>query len=211
MTEKDCGIHGDKERQQRSRCLVIILITLLILILLIVLITFLVLRPTKPRFILQDATLFAFNVSSPSVLTITFQVTLWSKNRNKRVGIYYEKLDVFATYKNQQITLPTTLPAAYQGHKETTIWSPYLYGVTVPVAPYLAASLCQDQNAGIVMVDFKVDGKVKWKVGSWVSGKYHIWVKCPAYITFGRRSTGYPVGPPGAIKYQLASSCEVDV
>ncbi|GAB2274561.1 hypothetical protein Dimus_009328 [Dionaea muscipula] len=209
---KECDSHkGDGGRQVVRRVLVGIL-TAIIIVLFIVLLVWLILRPTKPRFILQDATVYAFNVTEPNALTITFQVTLWSRNPNHRIGVYYEKLDVFAAYRNQQITLPTLLPASYQGHKDITVWSPYLYGVTVPVAPYLTASLWEDQNAGVVLVNVKIDGKVKWKVGTWVSGKYHLWVNCPAYITFGRRSTGYPlVGPPAAIKYQLATACLVDV
>ncbi|GMG98418.1 hypothetical protein Nepgr_000258 [Nepenthes gracilis] len=41
--------------------------------------------------------------------------------------VYYEKLDVYAAYRNQQITLPTLLPPTYQGHKDTVVWSPFLY------------------------------------------------------------------------------------
>lgn len=61
-------------------------------------------------------------------------------------------------------------------------------------------------------MNIKINGKVKWKVGTWVSGKYHLNANCPAYITFGNRgnTNGFNVGS-AAVKFQLSSSCEVDV
>lgn len=81
----------------------------------------------------------------------------------------------------------------------------------MPVSPFVMDSLRQDQNAGGVLVNVKVNGRVKWKVGTWISGRYHIYVNCPAYIRFagdGDRETGV-VGP--AIKFQILQSCSVDV
>lgn len=223
MSVKECGHHDhecDHDRQLVRR-VVAGIISFVVLILLIVFLIWIILRPTKPRFILEDATVFAFNLSSPgateppsltpNTLTITMQVTLWARNPNERIGIYYQKLDVYASYRNQQISLGTVLPATYQGHKDVTVWSPFLYGTAVPVSPYVLDSLRQDQNAGGVLVNVKVNGRMKWKVGTWVSGKYHIFVNCPAYIRFagdGDKGIGV-VGP--AVKFQILQSCSVDV
>jgi len=84
-----------------------------------------------------------------------------------------------------------------------------VYGSEVPVAPYVGEALGEDNVAGTVLINVKVDGTVKWKVGTWVSGKYHLHVNCPAYISFGNRNSGIPVGP--AVKFQLVQSCHVDV
>jgi hypothetical protein len=180
------------------------------IILLIILLVWAILQPTKPKFILQDATVYAFNVSSPNLLTSSFQVTISSRNPNDKIGIYYDRLDVYAIYRNQQITLRTQLPPTYQGHKDINVWSPEIYGNAVPVSPYNAESLSQDQSSGTVLVLIKIDGRVRWKVGTFISGKYHLYVKCPAYITFGTRSNGITVGN-NAIKYQLVQQCSVSV
>lgn len=218
MTSKDCG-HDDDDRRDRLRRLAGSIVAAIILILLVILLIWLILRPTKPRFILQDATVYAFNVSQPNLLTTTFQVTIYSRNPNDRIGVYYDRMDVFAVYRNQQITLPTRLPLNYQGHKDVSVWSPFLYGNSVPIAPFLAASLQQDQNTGLVLIHIKIDGRVRWKVGTWISGRYHLWVNCPAYITVGKNNMnnnnnvnngGVDFGDTG-VKFQLASSCEVDV
>lgn len=216
MTTKECG-HDDDDRREQIRRLLRFIAAAIIIILIIILLIWLILRPTKPHFILQDATVYNFNVTQPNLLTATLQITLSSRNPNERIGVYYDRMDVFASYRNQQITLPTRLPTNYQGHKDITIWSPFIYGNSVPIAPFLATSLMQDQNAGIVLIHIKIDGRVKWKVGTWISGRYHIWVNCPAYITFGtihnsnNNNGGVSFGNVGAIKYQLASSCQVDV
>ncbi|KAH6789745.1 Late embryogenesis abundant hydroxyproline-rich glycoprotein family [Perilla frutescens var. frutescens] len=209
MTAKDCG-HHDDERKKLYRRLFAGALGFVIVVLFLILLIWLILRPTKPHFVLQDATVFAFNLSGGNTLTTTVQVTLAARNPNDRIGIYYDRVDVYAAYHGQQITLPTLLPSTYQGHKDSTVWSPFLYGNAVPVAPYLGVALTQDEIAGTVMVNIRVRGRIRWKVGTFISGGYHLYVNCPAYINSGGWNNGIAVGP-AAIKYQLIMDCHVDV
>ncbi|XP_010912374.1 NDR1/HIN1-like protein 1 [Elaeis guineensis] len=197
------------KRRRLYRVIFAWILAFIILILLIILIIWLVLRPTKPKFYLQDASVYAFNVSSPdNLLSSTIQVTISTRNPNDRVGIYYDRIDVFASYKYQQITPATAVPPFYQGHNDVDLWSPYLCGVSVPVAPYLAEAISQDQSSGFILVHVKIDGRIRWKVGSWVSGHYHLFVTCPAFLSF---ESGKGVGDPPVIKFQQISTCSVDV
>ncbi|GAY31912.1 hypothetical protein CUMW_280830 [Citrus unshiu] len=212
MSEKDCG-HSHDDRKKLVRLILNAVGGLIIVVLLIIFLFWAITRPSKPSFILQDATLYAFNLSTgpspPNALTTNLQVTITTRNPNDKIGIYYQKADVYASYRNQQISLATLLPATYQGHKDVIVWSPFLYGNSVPVSPFVAESLGQDLNAGMVMVNIKVDGRIKWKVGTWISGRYHLHVNCPAYITFGDKSKGIASG--ASLKFQLVQSCSVDV
>ncbi|XP_009776256.1 NDR1/HIN1-like protein 1 [Nicotiana tabacum] len=211
MSPKDCG-HHDEERHKLHRRLFVAVLAFVILVLFIIFLIWLILRPTKPSFILHAATIYAFNVSSPNIfLTTNIQITLASRNPNNKIGIYYDKLDVYATYRGQQITLPTLLPSTYQGHKDVTIWSPFVYGNSVPVAPFLSESLNQDQMAGTVLINIKVDGRIRWKVGTFISGKYHLYVNCPAYVGVGGKMIGNSIAVGSAMKYQLVQNCHVDV
>ncbi|KHN19916.1 hypothetical protein glysoja_032396 [Glycine soja] len=199
MSVKECG-HHSSQRRNLLRLILGATSAFVLLILLTIFLIWVILRPTKPRFTLQDATLFTFNLSTPTpnTLTLTMQVTLSSHNPNARVGVYYHALHVYASYRSQQISLATALPDTYQGHRDFAVWSPFLFGNVVPVSA--------------VMVNVKVNGRVKWKVGSWVSGRYHIYVNCPAYISFaGDRSiaAGGLVASP--VKFRLLQSCNVDV
>ncbi|WJX50003.1 hypothetical protein P8452_36369 [Trifolium repens] len=217
MSTKECG-HHDNDRGAFRRIIAVIL-AFIFLILLTIFLIWVILRPTKPHFIIQDATIYTFNISSPNsspfpipnTLTLTMQITLSIHNPNNKIGIYYQKLHVYGSYKNQQISLPTSLPDTYQGHKDFTIWSPFIYGVGVPVAPFTLSSMQQDQNNGMVLVNIKINGRVKWKVGTWISGRYHLFVNCPAYVRFGGdRNNGVGVVAP-AVKFQLLQKCKVDV
>ncbi|KAL3626949.1 hypothetical protein CASFOL_029162 [Castilleja foliolosa] len=204
MTEKECGHHEDHRRKLYRHLLLTVLI-FIPFILFIILLIYLILRPTKPHFVLQDATVYAFNLSAASnLLTTTLQVTLSARNPNDRIGIYYDRVDVYAAYHGQQITVPTLLPATYQGHKDVTVWSPFIYGMEVPVSPYTGAALNEDGIAGKVMVNIRVDAKIRWwRVGTFISGKYHLFVNCPAFINYDcRNNAGAALGATG-VKYGL--------
>ncbi|XP_040993368.1 NDR1/HIN1-like protein 1 [Juglans microcarpa x Juglans regia] len=214
MSAKHCGHHRGHhhdERYKLNRRILCGIIVFIVLVLFVIFLVWAILHPTKPRFILQDATVYAFNVSTspPFTISTSMQVTVSSRNRMDRVGIYYQKLDIYATYRSQQVTLQTLLPPTYQGHKEVSVWSPFLYGNSVPMWPRLMGALQQDQNIGSVLFKIKIDGTIKWKVGTWFSGRYHLHVNCPAYIKFGDRNNGFPVGP--VMKFQLVQGCNVDV
>lgn len=217
MTAKDCGRH-DEESEALKRRVVYGIGGFLALVFFSIFLVWAILRPTKPSFILREATVYVFNIStSPdpySTLTTTMQVTVSSKNSMDRVGIYYQKLDIYATYRSQQITIPTLLPTAYQGTNEISEWSPFLYGTAVPVWPGLLVILQQDLNVGGVLLNVKINGNIKWQVSTWISGNYQLNVNCPAYIKFGDQPNpgpGIPSGPVPLMKFELAQSCSVNV
>ncbi|KAL3755561.1 hypothetical protein ACJRO7_002590 [Eucalyptus globulus] len=204
-----CGKHESKWRRRGKRIFVGLLIFNFIL-LLTFLLAWAIIQPHKPRFVLQDVTVYNFNASVPSLLTINFQVTIYSRNPNDKLGIYYDRLDTYATYHSQQITYRTQIQPSYQGHKEVDVWSPLVFGTDVPVAPYNSLALAQDQSSGAVSLLIKMDGRVRWKLGTFITGRYHLYVKCPAFITFGSKMNGITVGE-NAVKYQLVQRCSVDV
>ena len=207
---KDCGNHGDDDLRRSCRRLLGLLLGLALIVAIIALIVYLVLRPTHPRFVLQDAALRQLDLSNGSapLLSTAVQVTVASRNPNGRVGVHYDRLDVYASYKYQQITVAASLPPVYQGHGDVDVWSPVLAGPNVPFAPYLADALQQDCQAGYLILQVKIDGRVRWKVGSWISGHYHLFVTCPAFLV-----TNGGNGAPGAsgFKFQTTTSCRVEV
>lgn len=209
MSVKECNHHKGKKRRIFRRIFWGIIVFLFIILLTILLI-WAILRPTKPTFILLDATIYAFNATQPNFLTTNFQVTLSSRNPNDHIGVYYDRLDTYITYRSQQITYRTAIPPSYQGHKEFDVWSPFVYGTDVPVAPFNYVSLSQDQSNGNMFVTVKIDGRVRWKVGAFISGHYHLHVRCPAFISLGSSRNGVVVGD-NAVKYQLDQRCSVNV
>lgn len=104
------------------------------------------------------------------------------------------------------MTLATRLPPSYQGHHEIVVWSPYLRGDDVPVSPFVTLAVQQDQAAGYFVINVKSDGKVRWKVGTWISGHYHIHVNCPAYFRMDS-----PPADGAVVRLQFPVGCSVDV
>ncbi|XP_040379233.1 NDR1/HIN1-like protein 1 [Oryza brachyantha] len=198
------------------------ILTLAVLVGFIVLVIYLAIHPSKPSFYLQDVQLRNIDLSDPAI-SLNLQVTIASRNPNDRVGIYYKTLHVFTTYRDEPITVPVELPAIYQGHKDVSVWSPVMSGESVPVGQYVADAMKQDISAGYVLLHVKVDGRVKWKVGSWVSGGYHLFVTCPALLAasggnvggaFAMSATAGGVGAGNAtvsLKFAQAADCTVDV
>ncbi|KAJ1266769.1 hypothetical protein BS78_07G003800 [Paspalum vaginatum] len=214
MSIKYCEQHKDCEQRRLYRRFCAALVVLILLALLIVLIVWLVLRPTKPRFSLNDVTIVCLNVSSSSALTVTMQATLASRNPNDRVGIYYDRADVFAEYRGAQVTVATALPPVFQSRGDAIVWAPFLSGADVPLPPYLAAALAQDETAGYLLVTVRVDGWIRWKAGAFITGHYHLRVRCPALLTVndGQGSYGSNAGGGlGYFKFNRAAPCVVDV
>ncbi|XP_057954039.1 NDR1/HIN1-like protein 1 [Malania oleifera] len=197
--------YGRRRRLIRAGVRSIFIIMLILLVL--ILATWLIFRPTKPYFTLQGgvvSTLKTFETTS--VLTAAMQVTVSARNPNKFAGVYYEQLSAYVTYRDTEITPRTRLPAAYEGGYETKVWSPALGGDRVPVGRDMARYLNEDQTAGKVPVKIKVDGRLKWKMGVWVTGKHGMQADCPAFMTFDRSNNSSPV-----IKFTPElQSCMVD-
>ncbi|MQM18928.1 hypothetical protein Taro_051927, partial [Colocasia esculenta] len=150
----------------------------------IVFVVWLILRPSKPGFYLRDAGVYQLSLSPPRLLNSTVQFTLVSTNPNARVGVYYDQLRAYAAYRGQQITGEIGFPPFYQGHGDTNLLSASLSGAGVPVAASFGYEVGRDQTAGGIPIRLRLGGRVRWKVGTWVSGQYHIEVDCVAIVGF---------------------------
>ncbi|KAG5233620.1 NDR1/HIN1 protein [Salix suchowensis] len=142
----------------------------------LILIIWLILRPTKPEFSLKETDIYQLSLSNP----------------NQKVGIYYDELQVYAAYKGQQITVDSPLPPFYQGHQDSNLLTASLVGAGLPVAPSFNYEVGRDQTAGKLVLNLRVNGRIRWKVGTWVSGRYRINVSCLAVMALG---STLPTGP----------------
>ncbi|KAF7816620.1 NDR1/HIN1-like protein 26 [Senna tora] len=154
-------------------------------ILLLSITIWIILRPAKPQFSLQDLQIYQFTLS-PSHVNSSLHLTLLSKNPNRRVAIYYDDFQVHATYKAQQIASDTSLPPFFQDHQEANLLSASLVGNDIPVPPSLAYEMGRDQTLiGSFVLNLKLSGRLRWKVASWVSGRYGFNVNCASLMAFG--------------------------
>ncbi|KAG6511943.1 hypothetical protein ZIOFF_030022 [Zingiber officinale] len=212
MSEKNDSGYSDADGERRRRLFIWMFgcfLSLVVLVFFVVLVVWLVLRPIRPLFYLQDNSVGQLNLTAGNgLLTSVLQVTLSSRNPNDRIGIYYHDLVAYTRYRGQQTTAAAALPAGYQGHNDVTVWSPYLFGGGVPLATDLSAALSQDQQACRILLSVHIDGRLRWKVGAWTSGYFHLHVNCPGFLVldFSRPSDA------GSYYYRFQNTrCKVDV
>ncbi|XP_004307931.1 PREDICTED: protein YLS9 [Fragaria vesca subsp. vesca] len=203
---KHCGDKQGLKINKHCKKLFAAFSTLFTTILCLILLVWLILHPTKPQFSLKEAGIYLLNLSgSNNLLNSSVQLTLLSKNPNQKVGIYYDELKVYAQYKGQQITVYTSLPPFYQGHEDSNLLTVSLIGNGLPVAPSFGYEVGRDQTAGRLVLNLKVLGRLRWKVGTWVSGRYRVNVDCVAVMAFG------PSLPSGPLTTRQGTQCSTTV
>ena len=181
---KHCAEKGFKGKRLTKRLLCVLSSSFSTILSLFLVIWF-ILRPINPQFYVKDVSLSQISLSSPLLLNYSLGFTLVSRNPNERVGVHYDRLRAYAVYRGQKITGESVFPDFYQGHQDVNLLSASLSGAGVTVTPELGYEFRRDQTAGRLLVRIRLDGRVRWKVGSWVSGDNHIKVDCVAVIFSG--------------------------
>ncbi|KAG6479300.1 NDR1/HIN1-like protein 26 [Zingiber officinale] len=212
---KDCSEQGLRSfhlGKKKKKKLLYGLVSLLTTILSLFFLVWFILHPSKPEFYLKDASVFQLSLggaaTTPRFLNSTIITTIVSKNPNARVGIYYDQMRTYAAYKGQQITGDVVLPPFFQGHQEVNVLSAALQGAGLPVAPSFGYEVERDQKtAGKMSLRLRMDGRLRWKVGMWVSGPYRVDVNCVAVILF-RSAADSDSGPMGLVQ---ASQCSTNI
>jgi len=204
VTHKHC--HNHDPWWKKSPCMIFLLVLLLFLfiVLLVILVIFLVLHPHKPRFYLQNATVRELNVSD-GLLTSNLQFTVVSHNPNDRIGVLYDSLSTYVSYLGQQITDECPLPTFYQDDNGMNFLPTILYGNSVPLAAVVCEQLNYERQNGLLSLSLRMDGTIRWKVGSWTSGHYHLNVNCWAILGMNNNGFGGQVPP------QPGTRCHVEV
>ncbi|KAF7849894.1 hypothetical protein BT93_L0164 [Corymbia citriodora subsp. variegata] len=191
--EKQARFYDNLDKPRLYKKLFFAFSTLFTTLLSLILLIYLLLHPTKPRFSLQQAQIYQLNLSTnPQLINSSIQLTLVATNPNTKVGIYYDGLQVYVAYKGQQITLHSPLPPFYQGYQDTNLLTASLMGTSIP-------------SAGKLAITVRANGKIRWKVGTWVSGNYPIIVNCVAVMDFG------PAIPTGPLSSKQGSQCSTSL
>jgi hypothetical protein len=125
-------------------------LTLLITIFLLLLaIFFLVIyKPKKPKFSIQLIDIQNLTLSE-QFINSSIQITTLSTNPNQRVGIYFNQLNVYATYDNTKITGESIVQPFNQRQLEEILLYTSLSGNGV-LEPSISYQLGQDIISGIL-------------------------------------------------------------
>ncbi|TYJ04909.1 hypothetical protein E1A91_A12G126600v1 [Gossypium mustelinum] len=169
-----------------------------------VLTVWLIYRPHKPRFVVVGAAIYELNATSQPFISTSMQFTIVMRNTNKRVSIYYDKLQAYVSYRNQQITPPLDLPPLYHATKTTVALSPVLDSGMVPASAEVVNGLMIDETYGVVALRVVLLGKLRWKAGAIKTVKYGFYVRCDVWV-------GLKKGGVGPVPLLGAPPCKVDI
>ena len=192
-----------RPKDPRRACCTFIFI-LLLLAGITALVVWLVYRPQEPQFTVMGVAIYDLNTTSPPLISTNMQFTIVTRNPNKRVSIYYDRLSAFVSYRNQAITPPAMLPSLYHRKHSTVALSPVLGGEAVPVSLEVANGLVMDEAYGVMGLRLVLLGRLKWKAGAFWSMHYGVYVKCDVLV-------GLKKGVVGQVPMLGSPLCNVDI
>ncbi|KAL6138300.1 hypothetical protein ACLB2K_063583 [Fragaria x ananassa] len=137
----------------------------------------LIVKPNRVKFHVTDATLTQFNFSSDSNLHYNLALNLTIRNPNKKLGIYYDRIEARANYEGQRFSTITLTPF-YQGHKTTNVLNPLFTGQQLLVGSNLQSEYQKQTSAGVYEIEMKLYLRIRFKFGRIKTGKFKPRVEC---------------------------------
>ncbi|GKC92387.1 NDR1/HIN1-like protein 3, partial [Tanacetum coccineum] len=149
-----------------------ILITILVLIGIAVLVFWLIYRPSTPKFHVNEATLTQFTLSpNNNTLYYNLAVNMTFRNPNKRIGIYYDRIEAIGEYHGERFD-SKFLETFYLGHKQENDLSTVFSGERLVVLGNGdKLKYTKESSDGVYEIDLKLKLKMRLKVG-WAKPKF---------------------------------------
>nr|WIW57600.1 late embryogenesis abundant protein LEA30 [Pinus tabuliformis] len=142
-----------------------------------VLITWLALKLEKPKYDLEYGSVSQFQISHDGLVNSKFFFNITTRNPNKKVAIYYDNIDAFLLYDDEEIAW-ASIPPFFQGDKNTTSLYTPLSGYSVSLQPGTSRDLKLEHSSGKVDLVLRLYARIRFKRGNWKSRHYTLSVKC---------------------------------
>lgn len=166
-----------------------LVITAAVLVGLAILIFWLIFRPNKVKFHVVDASLTQFNHDSNNTLYYNLGLNMTIRNPNKRIGIYYDRIEARAYYEDQRFATDLVDPF-YQGHKKTNTINPVFQGQNlVMLESEEASQFNSEKSTGIYSIDVKLYLRIRFKFGAFKTGKFKPKIKCDLKVPLNSNGT----------------------
>ncbi|KAL5709198.1 hypothetical protein ACHQM5_019913 [Ranunculus cassubicifolius] len=181
------------QSQRRKRgCFSIFLITITTIIVVLgiaALVAWLVVRPKEVKWYAIGADLKQFNLNNSNTLNYDLTLNMRVRNPNKRVGVYYDRIEATVSYKGERFGW-AGLPTFYQGHKNTTDLVASFQGQqVVQLNRNEIDRFTQEMNNGGFEIDVKIYLRIRYKVGSIKSRRIKPDVECDLRIPLAANGT----------------------
>ncbi|KAL1213376.1 hypothetical protein V5N11_025918 [Cardamine amara subsp. amara] len=166
-------------RRRRSLvCYVFLVILTLIFIAAVgVLIVWLVRKPKKIHYSVENASVQNFNLTNDNHMSATFKFTFRSNNPNHRISVYYNSVEIFVKFKDQTFAFDTMEPF-HQPRMNVTQVDETLIAQNVAVSKSNGNDLRAQTSLGKIDFQVYVKARVRFKVGIWKSARRTAKIEC---------------------------------
>ncbi|XP_021278912.1 uncharacterized protein At1g08160-like [Herrania umbratica] len=158
------------------RFLATCLLALLVLVGLAVLITWLIIRPKRFVYTMENGSIQNFNLTN-NHLNATFDFVLKAYNPNSRVSLYYDYIESAVTYEDQTLAFNTVEPF-FQPHRNATRVESKLAAQNLALSPSIFKDIKVEKASGEIQVDVHFKSKIRFKVGIWKSRHRNLRIVC---------------------------------
>lgn len=180
--------------------LIKIIISIVVVVGIAALVLWLIYRPQKMKVQVSGASLTQFNLTNGKILNYNLTLDLEFRNPNKKIGLYYDRLEASAFYQGERFK-SVMLPAFYQGHRNTTNLEAVFEGQS-----YIALDRDDlwefdvDKSAGFFEIDFEIYARIRFKIGSLKTNRYKPKFKCELSL---------PLANVSPLRF-VGATCDVD-
>ncbi|XP_073037206.1 NDR1/HIN1-like protein 2 [Primulina eburnea] len=141
-------------------CVCQILCAILVVVGIVVLVCWLIFRPNEVKFYASGASLTQFNLDNNTMLQYNLAVNLTIRNPNRRIGVYYDRIEATAMYEGNRLNTKELQPF-YQGHKSTNFLNAEFNGQQLIL---LGANELSDHNQNKISNVYDIDVKLRLRI-----------------------------------------------
>ncbi|KAG8374037.1 hypothetical protein BUALT_Bualt11G0089300 [Buddleja alternifolia] len=162
-------------------CICQIICVVLVIVAILILICWLIFRPTAVKFYATDASLTEFDLKD-NTLQYNLALNLTIRNPNRRIGIYYDKIEANAIYQGERFAT-TQLQPFFQHHKSTNSLSPEFKGQNlVTLRNKQLSHYNDDKGSGVYAIDVKLYLRLRLKFLSFKLARLKPKINCDLRI-----------------------------
>ncbi|KAM1040489.1 hypothetical protein TB2_029330 [Malus domestica] len=173
-----------KSKSNLIRIIAIVLLALIVLLGLVVLITWLVVKPKRLVYTIENGSIQNFNLTNDH-LSANFDFVIRSYNPNKRVSIYYDSIGATVNYNDQTLAFSGVDPF-YQRHQNVTRFDVKFTARSAALSSPVSKDLMLEKRSGKIQFDVWLKARIRFKVGAWKSRHRTLRVSCSPVLEFSR-------------------------
>ncbi|XP_073027710.1 NDR1/HIN1-like protein 10 [Primulina eburnea] len=154
---------GRPQHSWLLRCIALTALASIAFTVLVVIIIWVSIQPRKLKYSMEHSSIGAYN-QTKDILNAKFHFVLRAHNPNKRVSLYYDRIDVSVLYEDQILSVGTVAPF-YQPRRNVTHLDLDLAAKNEKLYGAVARDLKVDQASGDADLNVKIRAKIRLKIG----------------------------------------------